>query len=153
MLPTPTCYSLVSGAAEGLTPLTAFDRALLEAGIGNLNLLKVSSILPPRAKFSARLVIPPGSLVPTAYASITSTTPGELIAAAVAVGHSADTHGVIMETSGHYTKEEIEERIAGMVREAFAARNRPLVKLEIISAVHRTETVGCALAAVPLWYE
>jgi arginine decarboxylase len=153
MLPTPTRYSLVSGAAEGLTPLTAFDRALLAAGIGNLNLLKVSSILPPQAKFFAHLVIPPGSLVPTAYASIISTTPGEPIAAAVAIGHSADTHGVIMETSGHYTKEEIEARISGMVREAFAVRDLPLVKLEVISAVHLVEQTGCALAAVPLWYD
>jgi arginine decarboxylase len=40
-----------------------------------------------------------------------------------------------------------------MVREAFAVRNLPLVKLEVISAVHLTEQVGCALAAVPLWYD
>ena len=33
--------------AEGRTPLDAFDNALLAAGIGNVNLLKISSIVPP----------------------------------------------------------------------------------------------------------
>ncbi|MFO7311775.1 MAG: pyruvoyl-dependent arginine decarboxylase, partial [Bacillota bacterium] len=39
MLPTPRKFTLVSGAAEGTTPLNAFDNALLASGIGNLNLL------------------------------------------------------------------------------------------------------------------
>lgn len=152
MLPTPKTYSLVSGAAEGETPLTAFDQALLAAGIGNLNLLKVSSILPPGAVFTRELRIPPGSLLPVAYATLTSAVPGDLIAAAVAIGHSPDTHGVIMETSGHFTRAEIEERIRAMVQEAFAARNLPLVKIEVAAVDHRVERLGCVLAAVPLWY-
>lgn len=152
MLPTPTTYSLVSAAVEGLTPLTAFDRALLSAGIGNLNLLKVSSILPPGAVFVERLSIPPGSLLPVAYAALTSAVPGELIAAAVAIGHSPDTHGVIMETSGNFTRPEIEERIRAMVEEAFAVRKLPLVRIEVAAVAHRVERLGCVLAAVPLWY-
>jgi arginine decarboxylase len=152
MLPTPTRYSLVSGVAEGLTPLTTFDQALLAAGIGNLNLLKVSSILPPGAVYEPHLVIPPGSLLPVAYATLTSTVPGDLIAAAVAIGHSPDTHGVIMETSGHFRREEIEERITAMVEEAFSARRLPLVKVEVAAVAHRVERLGCVLAAVPLWY-
>lgn len=38
---------LVAGKAEGSTPLNAFDNALLDAGIGDVNLIKVSSIVPP----------------------------------------------------------------------------------------------------------
>lgn len=152
MLPTPTRYSLVSGSAEALTPLTAFDQALIAAGIGNVNLLKVSSVLPPGAEYVERLVVPPGSLLPVAYATMCSSVPGELIAAAVAVGHSPDTHGVIMETSGHLTKEEIEERIRAMVAEAFGARDLPLVKTEVVAVTHRVERLGCVVAAVPLWY-
>jgi pyruvoyl-dependent arginine decarboxylase len=41
---------LVAGKAEGGTPLNAFDNALLDAGIGDVNLIKVSSIIPPGAE-------------------------------------------------------------------------------------------------------
>src|SRR5262249_3760585 len=36
-----------AAAAEGGTPLNAFDNALLAGGIGNVNLVKMSSIMPP----------------------------------------------------------------------------------------------------------
>ena len=36
-----------AGNAEGGTSLNAFDNALLAAGIGNINLVRISSILPP----------------------------------------------------------------------------------------------------------
>ncbi len=38
--------SITSGRAEGPTKLNAFDNALLDAKIGDVNLIKVSSILP-----------------------------------------------------------------------------------------------------------
>ena len=37
---------LVSADAEGGTKLNAFDNALLKAGIGNANLVKLSSVVP-----------------------------------------------------------------------------------------------------------
>ena len=85
IIKTPTHYFLVCGASEGFTPLNAFDAALLRAGIGDTNLVKMSSIVPPRCQLIAPVPLPAGSLVPTAYASITSDIPGEIIASAVAV--------------------------------------------------------------------
>ena len=152
MLPTPTKFTLVAGGAEGPNRLNAFDNALLEAGIGNLNLVKVSSVLPPGAGAVDTLSIPPGSLVPTAYGAITSETPGEIIAAAVGVGRHGDDYGVIMEYSGRCTKEEAEEIVAGMVRHAFARRGLELTELKVKGVEHRVEKVGCAFAAVALWY-
>ena len=38
--------AITSGKAEGPSKLNAFDNALLDAGIGDVNLIKVSSILP-----------------------------------------------------------------------------------------------------------
>ena len=59
MIPIPTKFSLVVGHGEGDKKLTAFDAALLDAGIGNMNLLRVSSVLPPgvflRVFFSCQL--------------------------------------------------------------------------------------------------
>lgn len=146
-------FSIVAGVADGKTRLTAFDKALLVAGIGNLNLIKISSILPPKISYEEYLDIPPGSLVPTAYSSITSDRPGELIAAAIGIGiNSDDNYGVIMEFSGKISKEKAEATIRDMLYEAFENRKLPLNKTLIRAVEHRVERVGCAIAAVLLWY-
>ncbi|NPV27048.1 MAG: arginine decarboxylase, pyruvoyl-dependent [Firmicutes bacterium] len=152
MLPTPTKFFVTAASAEGESKLTAFDKALLKARIGNVNLLRISSILPPKAEYVPDLTIPPGSLVPTAYGSIVSDVPGEIISAAVGVGISEDSFGVIMEFSGRCRKEEAEKAIEQMVREAFSVRNMPLADLKIAVVEHKVEKIGCAFAAVPLWY-
>lgn len=152
MLPTPTKVAVVAGAAEGAHKLTAFDKALLAAGIGNLNLIRVSSILPPSCVYVERLEIPPGSLVPTAYGSIVSDVPGQRVAAAVAVGFSERDYGVIMEFSGHCTAAEAEERVVAMVREAFAARGMRLVDVKVAAADKVVERIAAAVAAAVLWY-
>lgn len=154
MLPTPRSYTLVAAAAEGERELTAFDRALLLAGIGNVNLVRVSSILPPGAEYREKLNIPPGSLVPIAYGSLSSTEPGALIAAAVAVGVGPDagSFGVIMEFSGFCSREEAEREVRGMVIEAFRYREMPLKEIRVVGIEHRVVRCGCVFAAVPLWY-
>ena len=153
MLPTPNLYTLVAGAGEATSSLNAFDAALLQADIGNLNLLRVSSILPPGAIFVPRIALPPGSLLPVAYGSITSNIPGDLIAAAVAVGRSEpDQFGIIMECSGRCSRGEIEERVRVMAAEGFAARGLPLNDVQVASVEWRVRRVGAVIAAVPLWY-
>ena len=152
MLPTPKKYFITAASAEGRSKLTAFDNALLKARIGNVNLIRVSSILPPGTELDEGLQIPPGSLVPTAYGSIVSDVPGETIAAAVAIGLSEDSFGVIMEFSGICSKAEAEEIITGMVREAFETREKPLKEIKVAAVEHTVERIGCAFAAVPMWY-
>ena len=85
-----TKASVTAGTAEGGTPLNAFDNALLAAGIGNVNLIKVSSIVPPDVDIVDLPEIKPGALVPTAYAAMTSTTPGQIIAAGVGYRFAVD---------------------------------------------------------------
>ncbi|MHB8984467.1 MAG: pyruvoyl-dependent arginine decarboxylase [Eubacteriales bacterium] len=152
MLPTPKKYLVTAAGAEGKNHLTAFDNALLKARIGNVNLLRVTSILPPGAQYTPDMVIPPGSLVPTAYGYIISDEPGELISAAVGVGLSKDSFGVIMEFSGKCGREEAEKAIESMLKEAFETRGVELAGIKLASAEQRVENIGCALAAVPLWY-
>lgn len=153
VLATPSKFTLVGATAEGGTELNAFDKCLLASGIGNLNLLRVSSILPPNTKLVEKLEIPPGSLTPTAYGYITSRVPGEIISAAVAVGiNTEDSYGVIMEYSGKCTLAEAEATIRRMVEEAFAVRGIPLNKILVKAVEHKVEKCGCAFAAVPLWY-
>lgn len=152
MLPTPKKFFLTASSAEGKSSLTAFDNALLAGRIGNINLIRVSSILPPGAQLCNDLVIPPGSLVPTAYGYIISEEPGQLIAAAVGVGFSEDDFGVIMEHSCVGSREEAHAKIESMIREAFEGRGMKLKEMKIAATEHRVQKIGCALAAVPMWY-
>jgi arginine decarboxylase len=152
MLQTPHRFTLVAGSGEGDTTLTAFDKALLSAGVGNLNLLRVSSILPPGAEYSHQVEIPPGSLTPTAYGVIIGEVPGQRIAAAIGVGIMSGSFGVIMEFTGMCTKAEAEARVEEMVREALAARNEFPEKIMIRAAEHVVEKTGCSFAGAVLWY-
>lgn len=153
MLRTPTKFTLVAGTAEGDTELTAFDGALLVAGIGNLNLVRVTSILPPDCRFVERHDLAPGSIVPTAYGWIASHTPGERIAAAVAVGQGPAGYGVIMEYAARGTGQDVEAVIRRMVVEAFGRRGLELAGVRVAATEHRVERLGVALAAVPLFWD
>lgn len=152
MLPTPTKFTLVAGAAEGGTPLNAFDRALLAAGCGNVNLVRVSSILPPNAVYVEEIPLPPGALVPVAYGALTSTTPGELITAAVGVGIPKEGFGVIMEYSGRLSGPEAEKIMHQMLSEAFAVRGLPLTRYMVRAVSHKVVHTGAVFAGVVLWY-
>lgn len=152
MLPLPKKYFLAAASCEGNTELTAFDGALLEAGVGNTNLLRVSSILPPGCEYEPGLIIPPGSLLPIAYGTIISREPGETIAAAVAVGIKKGSFGVIMEYEGKCSKDEAERIVTEMVEEAFRIRGLELEEVKLAATEHVVKNIGCAFACVPLWY-
>ena len=141
-----------AGNAEGSTPLNAFDNALLAAGIGNINLIKVSSILPPEVPVIDLPKIKPGAIVPTAYAAMTSETPGETVAAAVgyAVPDDPAKNGVIMEFHGVASRAEAEHQIHLMLDEAFRVRGEIIKEKRVVAAEHTTQRIGCALAAITL---
>jgi arginine decarboxylase len=141
-----------AGHAEGGTTLNAFDNALLAAGIGNINLLKVSSILPPEVPVVELPKIKPGALVPTAYAAMTSETPGDTVAAAVgyAIPDDPARNGVIMEFHGLATRDEAERQIRGMLDEAFRVRGETMAEMRVVAVDHRVERIGCVVAAITL---
>ncbi len=153
IIKTPTHYFLASGASEGFTLLNAFDGALLRAGIGDTNLVKMSSIVPPRCQLISPIPLPPGSLVPTAYASITSDVPGEIISSAVAVALPKELHypGLIMEYSARGPRAEIEETVRQMAIEGMKLRGREIKDLKSIAVEHKVQKAGATLAAVVLW--
>jgi arginine decarboxylase len=150
-----TKASVTAGTAEGGTPLNAFDNALLAAGIGNVNLIKVSSIVPPDVDIVDLPQIKPGALVPTAYAAMTSGTPGQIIAAAVGYALPVDRTkpGVIMEFHDVTDRGTAEEAIRGMLAEAFRVRGEAVREVKVVAVDHRVERAGCALAAVALLSE
>jgi arginine decarboxylase len=149
----PTRYFLASGASDGYTPLNAFDGALLQAGIGNTNIVKMSSIVPPHCKLVAPIALPPGALVPTAYAAITSDVPGEIISAGIAVALPEDENqnGLIMEYSAKGEGTKIEEIVRNMAMEGMKLRGWKIKDLKSIAIEYKVKKIGAALAAVVLW--
>jgi arginine decarboxylase len=150
---TPTQYFLVSGVSEGYTPLNAFDGALLQAGIGNTNIVKMSSIVPPHCQRISPIALPPGALVPAAYASLTSDVPGEIISAGVAIAlpHDEDRNGLIMEYSAKGERAKIEETVRNMAIEGMKLRGWEIKDLMSIATEIRVKKTGAVLAAVVLW--
>ncbi len=150
---TPTQYFLVSGASDGFTPLNAFDGALLKAGIGNTNIVKMSSIVPPHCQLISPVALPPGALVPAAYAAITSDVPGEMIAAGVAIALPEDENqnGLIMEYSAKGDRAKIEEMVRNMAVEGIKLRGWKIKDLKSVAVEYRIKRIGAALDAVVLW--
>ncbi len=157
MVQTPNVYCLVSGAAEGNTRLNAFDNALLEAGVGDTNLMRMSSICPPGAQEVSReeITLPGGGLIPLAYAHIDSQTPQMWIASAVAVGIPEDPTqpGVIMEFEDHTRLEYVETIVKQMVIDAFEYRKRALKEIKVAGIEHQVKKCGATFAAAVLWYK
>ncbi len=155
IIKTPTSHTFVTGASEGYTPLNAFDGALLAAGIGNTNLVKMSSIVPPgtREVPVSELLLPPGALVPVAYASMESDIPGSMICAAVAAAWPADPSrpGLIMEYHAHGHREDAESVVRRMAEEGMRKRGWEVRALQAAAIDHRVAKIGCAFAAVVLW--
>jgi len=152
---TPTQYFLVSGASDGYTPLNAFDAALLQAGIGNTNIVKMSSIVPPHCQRISPIALPPGALVPAAYACITSDVPGEIISAGVAIALPEDENqnGLIMEYSAKGERRKIEEILRNMVVEGMKLRGWKIKDLQTVVSEYRVKRIGATLASVVLWGE
>ena len=149
----PKMYMLVSGVGDARFALNAFDRALCDAGVGDLNLVKVTSILPPQAVPGLRADIPDGAVVFAAVGSITSSQPGELLSAAVAVGIPTDKSapGVLMEGSARKSASILEEEVRYMAEVGLRDRGLDVADIRSVSAEHRVIQAGAAFAAVLLW--
>jgi len=149
---TPDAVWASAGSAEGETELNAFDNALLAAQVGNLNLIRVSSVLPQDAIL---LETPPqieaGSLVPAVYSVQVGTRPGQTVAAAVGIGVGEGSHGMIYESHGA-SQREAEAAVRQMIDEGFARRGLRLKEVIVRSIEHKVERIGCAVAAVVLWW-
>lgn len=130
-------YKISHGCGEGNHRITSFDSALLDAGVGNYNLVRLSSILPLESVATDKVGLPYGSLLPIAYAVESTNVPDRMISAAIAIGYPADVHedeercAVIMEYEGECSKEEAVEAVTAMVCEGFKERGWELGRIEV----------------------
>ena len=149
MLWLPRLIHLARGSAEGLTPLNAFDNALLDAGVHNLNLIRVSSIVPAGAVFGPVPPLPVGTLTPCVYASINSNLPGEVVSACVGAGVGPEG-GVLMEYSHRGPAADCERVVGSMIEEGFSRRGWSLERVLFTTGEHKVDRLGSAVAAALL---
>jgi arginine decarboxylase len=149
----PSHFFLCAGRSEGYSPLNAFDQALLAAGVGDTNLVRMSSILPPRCRQVEAFSLPGGALVPVAYAKMGSSTPGQVIASAVAIGVPEDPSlpGLIMEHHGQGSLDEILSQVREMAIRGMDHRSRPIADVISTGIEHKVEEHGATFAGVVLW--
>ena len=145
-------YFIGAGSADAPTELYAFDHSLLQAGVGDCNLVRLSSILPPACQRVDKQPLPYGGLIPVAYADMVSSNPGEWIAAAVAIAIPLDDTlpGLIMEHHGLGRLEECEAKVREMAIHGMQYRNREIKDVVSIGAEHQVIKHGAAFAGVVL---
>jgi len=149
----PKYYFFVSASSEGISKLNSFDNALISAGVGNYNLVKVSSILPPHCKETSVYDFSIGTILPIAYTSLSSDAQGELISSAISVGIPSETNkpGIIMEYSGYASLEKVKEMVEKMTYQALSIRNCKIKKIKIEGKSHIVDKIATTFAGVVLW--
>ena len=140
--------AIVSGNSEGPTELNAFDNALYEAEIGDVNLIKVSSMLESNTQVEKLPKLKAGSMVNCVLSSITSTKKGDELIACVAVAIGEEL-GCVVEANGiNKTPEEIKDEAMEMVKYMMNKRNVKIKELIVEEAHHKVNEIGSAIAAV-----
>lgn len=146
-------FTISTGLGEGTTELNAFDSAMQDAHVGNYNLLRVSSILPPHCVARETIEIPQGCLLPIAYSYLTSTNSGNEITAAIGVGIpvNGESVGVIMEYSGYTTRTNAEKNVRKMIEEAMNNRGIDIKNIIIRSRSALVKECTCVFSSIALW--
>ncbi len=119
----PRKLFLTRGVGIHKEKLTSFEMALREAGIAHFNLVRVSSIFPPRCQIIEReeglQLLQPGEIVFAVMAEMSTNEPGRRIASSIGVARPTD-HDKYGYLSEHHTYGQTEQE-AGDYAEDLAA--------------------------------
>ena len=131
--------AIVSGSDEGPTKLNAFDNALSDAGIGDVNLIKVSSMLAGNVEINELPKLKAGAMVNCVLSEITSDVSGDEITAVIAVAIGEEL-GCVVETTGkNKDADDLIEEAKMMVEYMMEKRG---VEIKELIVEHSTATVS-----------
>ncbi|WP_407409439.1 pyruvoyl-dependent arginine decarboxylase [Methanobrevibacter sp.] len=140
--------AIVSGKDEGPTKLNAFDNALTDAGIGDVNLIRVSSMLAGNAEIVDLPTLKPGSMVNCVLSEITSDVPGEEITAVVALAIGEEL-GCVVETTGRNQKlEDLIDEAKLMVEYMMDVRGVEIKDLIVKPSTTTVKNIASVVASV-----
>lgn len=165
-------FFMVSGVGHGCEELVSFDAALVDSGIGDFNLVRMSSILPSGANKSSIIRVTDrsigiesdcgkpwypyekyketmirGSLIPVAYAAMSakhSPDSSVEISSAVAVAIPKDDRlcGLIMEYHGFESEESAVSKVKSMCIEGMILRGREYSDVLVKSSSYNRSCVS-----------
>lgn len=144
---------VTSGTGEGKTKINAFDRALLDAGIGDYNLIKLSSVIPESSEVEVgRPELKEADYGDKLYIVLSeSREDREGYEAWAGLGWTQEESGkgIFMEASRD-SKEEVEETIKLEIEDAKTYRDEDLKtsEVEIVGKECREGPVCSVVAAV-----
>jgi arginine decarboxylase len=138
LVPVPTRFFVTSGKGINKTSeLNAFDLALLQAGIGDQNLVNVSSVLPIGIRQVDPVQIARGAITHAVLARY-SGGEGEVISAGIAYGFRSDGQGgYVAEAHLHGTQKSLKEFLRWRMQEIAHFRG-----VELKSISYRTEELS-----------
>ncbi len=140
--------AIVSGKDEGPTKLNAFDNALTHAGIGDVNLIKVSSMLAGNTQIEKLPKLKPGAMVNCVLSEITSDNPGDEITAVVAVA-IGEKLGCVVETSGtNKDSDELIDEAKEMVRYMMEKRDAEIRELIVEYTTAKVKDIASVISSV-----
>ena len=140
--------AIVSGKAEGPTKLNSFDNALIEAGIGDVNLIKVSSMLEKGTEVKLLPKLKAGAMVNCVLATNSSNNKGDIISSVIAIA-IGDNLGCVVENSGvNEAPEEVKKGAEEMVRYMMDKRNESINELIVEEVHHTVKDIGTVVASL-----
>ena len=140
--------AIVSGKDEGPTKLNAFDNALSDAGIGDVNLIKVSSMLAGNTEVEKLPKLKAGSMVNCVLSEITSDTPGDEITAVIALAIGNEL-GCVVETTGtNKTPDSLVDKAREMVEYMMQKRGVEINELIVESYTTTIEKIASVVVSV-----
>ena len=140
--------AIVSGSDEGPTKLNAFDNALSDAGIGDVNLIKVSSMLAGNTQITDLPGLKAGSMINCVLSEITSDNPGDVITAVIAVAIGEEL-GCVVETTGiNKNEEELIDEAKFMVKYMMEKRDVEIKELIVEKATTKVKEIASVVASV-----
>lgn len=147
----PSQYFVTSGKAlSAVSDLNAFDLALFEAGIEELNLVAVSSVIPPEAEMVEYRRIPMGAVTHCVLAQMRGCG-GDVISAGIAYTKRKDGYGgYVAEGHSFGDSESLKEGLRAKIREMERIRGVELEDPEIVVEEMRVPegSYGCCLASL-----
>ncbi len=109
---------VVTGTGAGPTATAAYDAALLDAGVGNYNVVTVSSVLPAGATVETPGTAPSLGAVGDQLTAVQARAVGECAGAALAWGRTPDGEGLFYEGSARSAAPADEDLRERALREA-----------------------------------
>lgn len=154
----PSAFYMAAGRGAAAYPLLAFDRALKYAEVSDLNLIKVTSVLPANcSRMDYVPILPAGRISPAVMSKCETSVCKTTVSAAIAVAIPKDPNksGVFFEESGIMELSVAIERASNMCRQAMKDRGTEVLDVTSVGASNTCtfEPVAVLAVALFLWAE